>query len=114
MYSREEEEVLRQELRRIGEKLEEILASERRIDRWTILFQKIQLDDFIYNYTRPLRIIVLNLIAGLSRGLGFTLGTTIIVAFIILILKNFVTLPIIGEYIARLIDMIDYHRQLNG
>lgn len=113
MYSKEDEIRLRQELSRIGDMLAELLASSRRVDRWAILFQKIQLDDFIYNYTRPLRLITLNLIAGIARGLGFTLGTTILIALIVLLLRNFVTFPIIGEYIAKLIDIIDFHRQSN-
>ncbi|CCQ92401.1 conserved hypothetical protein [[Clostridium] ultunense Esp] len=114
MYSKGiEEEDIERKLQQLSDRIAEMLESHRRMDRWMVLLEKVQLDDFLYNYTQPMRIIILNLVAGITRGLGFTLGTTLVVAVLVVILRNFVTLPIIGEYIADLIDIIDFHRQNN-
>ncbi|WP_415579235.1 DUF5665 domain-containing protein [Hydrogenibacillus schlegelii] len=56
--------------------------------------------------------IALNLLAGITRGLGITLGATLVFALLLLVLRHFVSLPLIGAYIANLLDLIDQHRGL--
>lgn len=50
-----------------------------------------------------------NFIAGLSRGVGIGIGVTIITAIIFIILQKIVTLniPIIGEYIADIVEFVN-------
>ena len=56
--------------------------------------------------------LIRNLLAGISRGIGIGIGVTIITAILILLLKKLVTLniPIIGEYIADIVDVVQKSR----
>lgn len=53
-----------------------------------------------------------NLIAGIFKGIGIGIGFTIITAIIIYILQKIVRLniPIIGEYISDIIDIVERTR----
>ena len=49
-----------------------------------------------------------NLWSGMVKGIGIGIGVTIITAIILLILQKIVTwnIPIIGEYIADIVDIV--------
>lgn len=70
------------------------------------LFLQYNLRDVFMTMTNPKRLLWLNFVAGVARGLGLTVGTAIVLAILFFILKSFVSLPIIGEYINDLIDLI--------
>lgn len=55
------------------------------------------------------RLIITNFIAGISRGVGIGIGVTLISAILVIILKKIVTLniPVIGEYITDIVDIVD-------
>lgn len=57
-------------------------------------------------------IIKRNLLAGVSRGVGIGIGITIITAILVILLKKIVTLniPVIGEYIADIIEIVEKSR----
>lgn len=57
-------------------------------------------------------IIKRNLLAGIFRGAGIGIGVTVITAILIMILQKIVTLniPIIGEYIADIVDIVERNR----
>ena len=53
-----------------------------------------------------------NLISGIFRGVGIGVGVTIITAILVIILQKIVSLniPIIGEYIADIVDIVQRSR----
>lgn len=53
-----------------------------------------------------------NFFAGISRGVGIGIGVTIITAILVIILQKIVTLniPIIGEYIADIVEIVQKSR----
>ena len=53
-----------------------------------------------------------NLLSGLVKGIGIGIGVTIITAIIVLVLRKIVMLniPIIGEYIADIVDIVQRSR----
>lgn len=57
-------------------------------------------------------IIKRNLIAGIFRGVGIGIGVTIITAVLVILLQKIVTLniPIIGEYIADIVEIVERSR----
>ncbi|MEO0098783.1 MAG: DUF5665 domain-containing protein [candidate division WOR-3 bacterium] len=61
---------------------------------------------------RKRKIFFLNFLAGIARGLGFAIGMTIIFAFLLLILRKFVSVPFLGRYIAQLLEIIETQRAL--
>lgn len=57
-------------------------------------------------------IIIRNLTAGIFRGIGIGIGVTVITAILIMLLQKIVTLniPIIGEYIADIVEIVERSR----
>ena len=58
------------------------------------------------------RLLITNLIAGITRGVGIGIGVTIITALLIMILRKIVTLniPVIGDYIADIVEIVQKSR----
>lgn len=67
--------------------------------------------EFITFLKNPTRIFFLNLLAGIGRGIGFAFGFTVLTALIIFLLKRAVSVPVIGNYIAQLLEFIQTQRQ---
>ena len=53
-----------------------------------------------------------NLISGIARGIGIGIGVTIITAILVILLQKLVTLniPVIGEYIADIVEIVQKSR----
>ena len=64
--------------------------------------------EMMYILGKKSEIIKRNLLAGIFRGVGVGIGVTIISAIIVVILKRIVmwNLPIIGEYISDIVDIV--------
>ena len=85
---------------------------EEKIENLANTIEKSNLKDFAYILGNKKEILFRNFIAGISRGVGIGIGITIITAILILILKHLVTLniPIIGEYISDIIEIVEKSR----
>lgn len=57
-------------------------------------------------------IIKRNFLAGIFRGIGIGIGVTVITAILIIVMQKIVTLniPIIGEYIADIVEIVEKSR----
>lgn len=53
-----------------------------------------------------------NFLAGIFRGVGIGIGVTVVTAILVIILQQIVTLniPIIGEYIADIVEIVQRNR----
>ncbi|MGE6227421.1 DUF5665 domain-containing protein [Paenibacillus chitinolyticus] len=88
----------------IHEKVSEIAAN----------IERTQIADYVTLMNKPRRLIFANLIAGISRGVGLGLGITVFAGTILYALKALgaLNLPIIGTYIADLVEYVQF--QLEG
>ncbi len=68
--------------------------------------------EWLYILNNKKEIFIRNITAGIGRGIGIGIGFTLITAIIIIILQNIVTLniPIIGEYIADIVEIVENSR----
>lgn len=75
-------------------------------------FQKSNIEEWTYIFGSKKEIIKRNFIAGIFRGVGIGIGVTIITAILVIILQKIVTLniPIIGEYIADIVEIVQKSR----
>ncbi len=92
------------------------LTSEefRRIEDELIIvvnkLSKVGLQEYATYLSHPFRIFWTNLLAGTSRGLGFLLGATIVIALVSYIITLLVDLPIIGEFFQNLNEFLEHSR----
>ena len=74
--------------------------------------EKSNLHELLYVLGNKKEIMKRNFLAGIFRGIGIGIGVTIITALIVIILQKIVTLniPVIGEYISDIIDIVERSR----
>ena len=84
-----------------------ILSS--RIQQLSISLEKAKIMEYVNLMEDPKRLLILNFVAGLARGLGIAVGFSILGAVAILILRRLVVLnlPLIGDFIAELIKLVN-------
>ncbi|WNC12862.1 DUF5665 domain-containing protein [Brevibacillus brevis] len=92
------------------QELQEVRKLNERMDKIALFLEDIRLADVIQNYTAPRKLLWINFLAGLARGLGLTIGTAIVLAILGSILKEFISIPIIGDYIRELIQYVQSYR----
>ena len=79
------------------------------IQRLTDTLERMHLDDYLEYVSNRRRMIANNLLYGMVRGLGFTIGFTVLGALVIVLLKNLVSenIPLIGDFVAEVIHAIE-------
>ena len=70
--------------------------------------------DFVRYLRSPWRIMWINFLAGMFRGLGILLGMTVIVALLVWFLAKMVDFPLIGQYFEEILDAIKLYTPTNG
>lgn len=92
-----------------NKKLEYIYKS---INELNYILTKNNVIDFAELLGNKKEMIIRNFIAGIFKGMGIGIGFTIITAIIIYILQKIVKLniPIIGQFIADIIDVVQKSR----
>jgi hypothetical protein len=65
--------------------------------------------DYIQLLNSPKKLIWTNFVAGISRGVGFAIGFTIIASTIVVVLQVMIqwNLPIVGHFISRLVELVN-------
>lgn len=81
---------------------------EKKIDQLNYVLMKNKIIDLAELLGNRKEMIIRNLIAGISKGIGIGIGVTIITAIIVYILQKIVKLniPIIGEYISDIVEIV--------
>ncbi len=84
---------------------------EENIEKLATHFERANFADFVDLLSKPWKFFWLNFLAGLIRGLGTAIGFTVVFAIAvyiaITILTNFIQVPIIGAYIAQLVQFVN-------
>ena len=79
------------------------------IARLTDTLERMHLDDYLEYVSNRRRLIFNNLLYGALRGLGFTLGFTVLGALAIVLIRHIVVenIPGIGDFLAEVIHEIE-------
>jgi hypothetical protein len=109
--NREDEEFDQDELKNLDEDdidKETLNAIKKVLIRLVEDFHKFGVAEYIEIIRSPKRMIYINFLAGLARGLGVVIGMTLLGAIFLSILFKMadLNLPLIGEYIARLVKIV--------
>ncbi|HOB34414.1 MAG TPA: DUF5665 domain-containing protein [Bacillota bacterium] len=90
----------------------EMLAKvSQQLQRLAEQMEKFNLAEYMEMLNNPRRYLMINFIAGLSRGLGIAIGFTVLGAITLMLLKRLVVLnlPIIGDFIADIVVIVQEH-----
>lgn len=89
---------------------------EDQIDRIAKHLERAQLADYVQLLNSPRKLIARNLIAGTARGVGIAIGFTLFSGTIVYILRQLgaLDLPIIGHYIAELVEAVQSQMRVDG
>lgn len=83
-------------------------ALEQRIAVLSINIEKMKLAEYVKLLDQPWRLMYINFIAGMARGVGIAVGFTILGAVLLYFLRRLVmlNLPWIGGFIAEIVRMV--------
>lgn len=101
---------LLEKIDRLLDELHQVRQVNERMDKIAIFLEDIRLADVIQNYTAPRKLLWTNFLAGLARGLGLTIGTAIVLGILGWLLSQFLSIPIIGDYVKQLIDYVSTYK----
>lgn len=84
---------------------------EKNVEKLATYFEKANFAEYVELLQKPWKFFWLQFLSGLLRGVGTAIGLTIVFAIVvyvaIAILKNFMGIPIIGTYIAQLVEFVN-------
>lgn len=74
--------------------------------------EELRIADYMELLEKPRKLIFTNFIAGIARGLGFALGTTIVFAVVVEALRRIIliNIPVISDYLVDIIRLIEMKR----
>ncbi|GGF82642.1 hypothetical protein GCM10010913_00050 [Paenibacillus aceti] len=83
--------------------------------KWTQQLERSRIAEYTELLNRPWRLIWLNILSGTARGVGIAVGFTFFAATIIYVLQllGALNLPIIGDYIADIVRIVQRQLELN-
>lgn len=78
------------------------------LERIAAYLEKANFGEYVQLLQRPYRLILLNFLGGLSRGVGIGIGFVILAALLVYILQKLalLNLPIVGRFIADLVQIV--------
>ncbi|NLY51110.1 MAG: hypothetical protein GX062_08945 [Firmicutes bacterium] len=80
---------------------------EERLDSLARSLDQARIAEYVAMQQDTRRLLYLNLLAGVARGLGTAIGFTLVGAFVIYVLRQMVSLPVIGIFIAQIVDIVN-------
>ena len=85
---------------------------DKKLDNLNYALTKSKLLDLVELLKNKKQLLFRNIWTGIAKGIGIGIGVTIITAIIVIILQKVVTwnIPVIGEYIADIVDIVEKSR----
>lgn len=84
----------------------------KKLDKLNYLLSKNNVLDLAELLGNRKELFIRNIMSGIGKGIGIGIGFTILTAILIIILQKIVTLniPIIGQYIADIVEIVERSR----
>ena len=84
----------------------------KKLDYLNYILTKNKVIDLVELLGNKKELLFRNIWSGIAKGIGIGIGVTIITAIIVIILQKIVTwnIPVIGEYIADIVDIVQNSR----
>jgi hypothetical protein len=87
---------------------EQVRAVVREVDRIAKIVERMNLGDYVGLLQKPGRLLWINFLAGLARGLGTILGATVLVSLIVALAQWIIAshLPGIGRFVEDFLQLL--------
>ena len=87
---------------------EQLRAITREVDRIAKIVERMNLGDYVGLLQRPGRLLWLNFLSGLARGLGTILGATVLVSLIVAVAQRIIAahLPGVGNFFSEFLELL--------
>lgn len=87
-------------------KAKQVLSGK--VEELAYYLERMRLAEYIALFNRPWRLMWLNFLAGLARGVGIAIGGTLLAALVFILLNELaiLNLPVIGDFIAELVKIV--------
>lgn len=79
------------------------------IERLAVQLERANFAEYVQLMQKPKRILWLNFLGGMARGLGVAVGFTLITAALVYLLQQMTVLPYIGDFIADIVRIVKTH-----
>ena len=83
----------------------------RYLERLILIIERSRIREYMMLTDSKRRLFLINFVAGLGKGFGQAIGFTILAGLVLYLLSTWVDLPVIGEYIAKLMNIVDKYRE---
>jgi hypothetical protein len=86
---------------------EEFIGAQ--VQRLVHHLESMKIAEYVELLQRPARLIFINFVAGLARGLGIAIGATLVFALMVEFLRRLIMLniPGIGSFIAEIVQIVE-------
>ncbi len=81
-------------------------ALQKQVEILARNMERSKIDEYVCLLQSPWRLIWINFLSGIVRGVGIGVGFAILGALVVYILKSLVTVPVIGNYIAEIVEIV--------
>ncbi len=84
---------------------------EKKIDDIALNLEKSKIGEYVDLINNRKKLLYLNFIQGLARGVGMAVGFTILGALVVYFLQRLIKLniPLIGSFIAEIVNIVQYY-----
>lgn len=83
----------------------------RYLERLILIIERSRIRDYMMLTDSKRRLFIINFVAGLGKGFGQAIGFTLLAGIAFYLLTSWMDLPIIGQYIAKLLDVVEIYRK---
>lgn len=96
---------LREENRHRAKQLRQLQSS---LERIATRLETMKVAEYVESFEKPWKLILTNIMIGAARGLGFMIGTTVILAILIAVVRQLIeaNIPVITELLKHLIYLV--------
>ena len=90
---------------------EDLGLIRRYLERLILIIERSRIREYMMLTDSKRRLFLINFVAGLGKGFGQAIGFTVLAALVLYLLSTWVDLPVIGAFIAKLINIVNKYKE---